>query len=179
MKKLSVSLLLLGLFLVACKGGGTGGGSNIPAAPSAVVPAGCSGSAINGITIRFGSNGVPTQRFSIQIFGETVSGQAPPFFNLTRAVVPCDYELVGQILEASSPIQVAFGFPDGTRAPERGGVVPSSIVAVEGPNHRLPPIFGSQPAGCLHQFGDAQTPLPATFRLRFRVSADVADGSRC
>jgi hypothetical protein len=177
MKKL-LACFVLGLFLVACKGGGNGG-SNIPTAPSAVVPAGCSGSAINGITIRFGSNGSPTQRFSVQVFGETITGQAPPFFNVTRAVVPCEYELVAQILEASSPIQIAFGFPEGTRAAERGGVVPSSIVAVEGPNHRVPPIIGSQPAGCLHEFGGAGTPLPATFRLRFRVSADVADGSRC
>jgi hypothetical protein len=123
-------------------------------------------------------NGGDQQRFTEQVFGQTFNGAAPPLFNIARSVVPSEYEVAIQILEATTPVQVVFGLaPDRPRTPDQGGFAPDSIAVLEGPNPRLG--TGGAPSGCAWQFGGGSTTFPAMVRMRFRVDGGLRQGARC
>src|ERR1041384_3388738 len=99
--KLALSILLA---TVVAVGAACGGSSSSPAAPTATTPtattpAGCSGAAIPQVEV--GLNAGPDgANVSFQLFGETFNQQIAggQSLTITRAVVPCSYELSGQML---------------------------------------------------------------------------------
>jgi hypothetical protein len=109
-------------FVIGCGGGG---GGSTPTSPTASTPSGCSGSPITNVAIGLGASGGSAYKFTADVYGESVSGTGPPTFLVTRNVVPCDYELKIQVLEALQEFWVVFGFPPKTKSPDSGGVVPS------------------------------------------------------
>jgi hypothetical protein len=141
-----------------------------PTAPSALAPSGCTGQPINNVSVRF--FGPP---FTAQLFGESVNGQTSPVV-IERSVVPCEYELSGQLLEGSA-MNISLGFAAGQRAPAAGGIDPASIVIVEGVNPRTSRGSGDFPS-CIVELGWAP-PFPVNFRIKFRVVPDIREGARC
>lgn len=161
--------------MVAC-----GGNSNTPTSPTAVTPTGstCSGSPIPNVTISLGQSGGTVQQFTAQVYGEALTGSAPPSLLITRNVVPCDYELVVRVESPSGPLNLQFGFPPRTTAPSSGGVEPGSVVLLEGPASFNSSFGGAKP-NCGWSFGDGGTPAPFTVRMRFRVVAGISESARC
>jgi hypothetical protein len=157
-----------------------GSGGSTPTSPTASAPSGCSGSPITNVTIALGPQGGGSFKFTADVYGESVSGTAPPSFLITRNVVPCEYELKVQLLEASQEFWVLFGFPPQTKSPDSGGVVPSSVEPLEGP---LPAKRTEGVSGCqwtFNPYGPVATPkFPITIRMKFRVEAGITGSSRC
>jgi hypothetical protein len=110
--------------------------------------------------------------FAAQVFGESFTGQLTPgqYFNVERNVVPCTYEVTGQMLDRR--LQVGFGVAraGAARGEQFGGVDRGSIVVDEGPS----PSIGTPGEGSgdcsvtLNQLVQSSQP-PFAFRIRFRV----------
>ena len=108
----------------------------------------------------------------IQLFGETINQPTLALnqtFTVTRAVVPCTYELTGQML-GNRTLTIYFGrtspFSNAEQGIERG-----SMVIDEGPG-----TFGPATTGCsvifrvLSPDGGPTPPGPYNIKLHFRVS---------
>jgi hypothetical protein len=113
---------------------------------------------------------------NLQIFGETFNQgiAAGQQFDVDRALVPCDYEITGQMLDRS--LEIGFGRGSGISTADLGGVVRGSIVVEQGPN----PTFSASTAPCKVQF----TALPGTglnpplpIKIRFRVATTNGVGT--
>jgi hypothetical protein len=112
----------------------------------------------------------------MQLFGKTfnqqiASGQS---FIVTEDVVPCSYEITGQMLGRS--LSVGFGrtppFKDFSGSVGKG-VEKGSIVIDEGPN----PVFGPSSGNCHVNFRqNTGAAPPYNIKIRFRVSNSNAVG---
>ncbi len=118
----------------------------------------------------------------IERFGETFNQQIAPgeIFRVTRAVVPCDYEIAGQMLGRSLTVVFSRTSPFTTADLSRG-VEKGSVVIDEGPNG----VFGPSDTNCSVRFnatgGPSAPPPPFNITIRFRVStSNVIDrGGGC
>lgn len=168
----SAVVVLLGFGALAC-GGGNSGGS--PTAPTAAAPAGCSGTAVPQVEVNFG--GTNGAGMLVQLFGETFDQQIPAgdMFRVTRAVVPCTYEVVGQMRGRTLSVGFSRTSPFERRGP---GVEKGSVVIDEGPNG----AFGPADLACRVDFnasGSANAPSPPfNIRIRFRVATSNAVDDR-
>jgi len=172
-----VFVLMVGSLTNACGGGSGGGSSASPTSPTAITPAGCSGSPVQQVQVSFNSS--DGSGMVIQLFGETFNQPTLALnqsFVVTRAVVPCSYELTGQML-GNRFFTIYFGrtspFSNAEQGVERG-----SIVIDEGPGG----TFG--PNGCSVVFraplspdGGLTPPGPFNIKLRFRVSKTNSIGN--
>ena len=142
----------------------------------AAAPAGCSGRAVPQVEVSF-NGGMESTGIRIQLFGETFNQQtaAGEPFRVTRAVVPCDYEITGQMLGRSLSVRFGLTSPFESRA---AGVEKGSVVIDEGPNGR----FGPVETACRVDFnatGGPNAPAPPfTITIRFRVSTSNAVDDR-
>lgn len=172
-------VILVAAFVSACSGSNGGGSSPTAptaATPTATTPAGCSGAAIPRVEVSFngGSSGASV---TFQLYGETFSQQigANQRFVITRSVVPCNYELVGQMLSRGN-INVSFALtpPFESRS---AGVEKGSVVIDEGPEG----VFGPDNAACSVRFNAPNgTPAgpPYNFKIRFKVATSNAVDDR-
>jgi hypothetical protein len=149
--QIAVFAALLAL-VFGCKSSGDSSGS--PTSPTAPTPTGCSGAPVSQIELNFNAPG------TVQVFGETfdiqqASGQAP--FKITRSVVPCGYEVTGQIRDSARMI---MGFGRTSPFSGQGGVERASIVIDQGNG-----VFESP---CVVMLGGPSGP---DFRIRFRVGS--------
>ena len=165
---------LLGLIVaacnVACAGGGKSGSDTLPTAPTATVapaPAGCSGGTVDHVKVSFTVGGGGS--INLQMFGETFSQPVPSgqSVEVDRALVPCDYEIIGQMQNRA--LEIGFSRGSGISTADTGGVQRGSIVVDQGPN----PTFSSSTSPCKVQFialpeSGLNPPLP--IKIRFRVS---------
>ena len=126
------------------------------------------------MTFNGGSTGAS---LTFQLYGETFNEQLGPnqSFVITRAVVPCNYELVGQMLTRAN-INVSFSLtpPFLSRA---AGVEKGSVIIVEGPEGK----YGPDNAACAVLFNapnGTPTGPPYTFKIRFRVATSNAVDDR-
>lgn len=180
-------LAILCLTVTACGGGGGEGGGGAsptsptsstspatPAAPTAPAPAGCSGTAVNHVKVSFNVGGGGS--INLQVFGEAFNQAIAPGqdVEVDRTVVPCQYEVSGQMQNRS--LEIAFGRGNGISTTDLGGVERGSIVVEQGPN----PTFSASNAPCKVLF----TALPGTglnpplpIKIRFRVSATNGVGT--
>lgn len=157
--------------------GGSDGSSSSPTAPTAAVPAGCSGSAVPQVEVSF--TATLGEGINVQLFGETFNRRIAvgEIFKVTRSVVPCDYEITGQMLGRNLAVGFARTPPFENRGP---GVEKGSVVIVEGPNG----VFGPVETACSVRFnatgGPNQPPPPPPFniKIRFRVSNSNAVDDR-
>ena len=107
------TVILIAALATACSGGhgspsGPDGSSATSPSTSLPAPEGCSGARVNRVGIQFGeAQGRPgetvTVRFTAQLAGETISGEARTGqpFQVVRDMVPCEYEITGQMLDQS------------------------------------------------------------------------------
>ena len=172
-------VILAAAFVTACSGSNGGGSSPTAptaATPTATTPAGCSGAAIPRVEVSFngGSFGASV---TFQLFGETFNQQigANQRFVITRSVVPCNYELVGQMLSRGN-INVSFALtpPFESRS---AGVEKGSVVIDEGPEG----TFGPDNAACSVRFNapnGTPTGPPYNFKIRFKVATSNAVDDR-
>jgi hypothetical protein len=159
-----LSIPILALLAASCSGGD--GDSSSPTSPSAAA-AGCSGSAVPQVRVGFQSfDGLGLR---VVMYGETFDHPTlTESLVVTRALTPCDYEIVGQMLGRS--LSVNFGrttpFTNREQGVERG-----SVVIVEGPG-----TFSSSAEGCAVRFQSQATangqgpPGPFNIRIKFRVA---------
>jgi hypothetical protein len=96
-------------------------------------------------------------------------------FKVTRAVVPCNYEVTGQMLGRSLTVTFGRTPPFESRVP---GVEKGSVVIDEGPNG----VFGPAETACSARFnatGGPNAPSPPfNIKIRFRVSTSNAVDDR-
>jgi hypothetical protein len=167
-------VLLIAALAGAC--GGSGGSSSSPTAPTAAAPAGCSGRAVPQVEVSF-SGGMEGTGIMIQLFGETFNQQiaSGETFRVTRAVVPCNYEITGQMLGRSLSVRFALTSPFESRS---AGVEKGSVVIDEGPNG----VFGPAELACAVRFnatGGPNAPAPPfNIKIRFRVATSNAVDDR-
>lgn len=176
---MSRGVILVAAFLTACSGSNGGGSSPTAptaATPTATTPDGCSGAAIPRVEVSFngGSSGVSV---TFQLFGETFSQQigANQNFVITRSVVPCNYELVGQMLSRGNMgVSFALTPPFLSRS---AGVEKGSVVIDEGPEG----AFGPDNVACSVRFNapnGTPTGPPYNFKIRFKVATSNAVDDR-
>src|SRR5438105_6288415 len=104
MQRIAMAFALGAVLGTACHGSSSTTPS--PVSPTVTVPAGCTGSAISGVQIGFFAGG-QDNGVNVQVFGKTVNQQLPSgqLVNVTESVVPCAYEIVGQMLGRSLGVQ--------------------------------------------------------------------------
>lgn len=113
----------------SCTGGGsTGTSPTAPALPAAPAPPGCSGTPVGGVQININAP------VTVSVFGETfnvqeASGQSP--FRIQRNVVPCDYELIGQMRPGTFNIILGFRRTTDPRSGTDTGGIESSSISVD------------------------------------------------
>jgi hypothetical protein len=172
-------VILVVALVTACSGSNGGGSSPTAptaATPTATTPAGCSGAAIPQVAVGFngGSTGVSV---TFQLYGETFNQQigANQNFVITRSVVPCNYELVGQMLSLGNMgVSFALTPPFLSRA---AGVEKGSVVIDEGPEG----VFGPDNVACSVRFNapnGTPTGPPYNFKIRFKVATSNAVDDR-
>jgi hypothetical protein len=165
MQRVAITGLILSIAILTGACGGGSGGSSSPTSPTAAA-AGCSGTAVP--QVRVGFQSFDGLGLKILMYGETFDYPTlTESLVVTRALTPCDYEIVGVMLGRS--LSVSFGrtspFTNAAQGVERG-----SVVIVEGPGTFAPD------AGCQVRFnsvgGNSGGPPPGPFniRIRFRVS---------
>ena len=164
---LGVVFLALG-WGVSC---GKGGGS--PTAPTVAAPPGCSGAAVERIEVSFSvSGGLHPGGVNVELFGKRYDRQIEvgQRVTVTEDVVPCDYEIAGQMLGAN--LSVGFGrtppFSGSFSAAE--GVERGSVVIVEGPNGVVSTSGNCRIDYRVPVVGSGGQPPPSDIKLRFRVS---------
>jgi hypothetical protein len=169
--RIGVVILVVGLNF------GCGKGSSSPTAPTVAAPSGCSGAAVERIEINFGGQGQETG-VAIQLFGKTINQQiaAGQQFAVTENVVPCSYEVSGQML--GRVLSVGFSrtppFKDFSGSVGKG-VEKGSVVVDEGPN----PEFGPATGNCVVNFRqNAGGAPPYNIKIRFRVANSNAVGGQ-
>lgn len=172
-------VILVAALATACSGSNGGGSSPTAptaASPTATTPAGCSGAAVPQVAVSFngGSTGASV---TFQLYGETFNQQlgANQRFVITRSVVPCNYELVGQMLSRGN-IGIVFTLtpPFLSRS---AGVEKGSVVIVEGPEG----TFGPDTDACAVRFNapnGTPTGPPYNFKIRFKVATSNAVDDR-
>jgi hypothetical protein len=133
----------------------------------APAPAGCSGAAVNHVKVSINVGGGGS--INLQMFGETFSQAVPAGqnFEVDRALVPCEYEITGQMLDRS--LEIGFGRGNGISTTDVGGVERGSIAVDQGPN----PTFSASNSPCKVQFsaiGGSGLNPPLPIKIRFRVS---------
>jgi hypothetical protein len=151
--------------VLSCGGGSSGGSKplSLPALPAAPTQAGCTGTAIGGVEININTPA------TITVFGETfniqeASGQAA--FKIQRNVVPCDYELVGQLRPGNFNTIIGFTRTTDPRN-DTGGIEAGSLVVDQGGTGTP----SSQNPCNLNVNG-------SSFRIRFKVVASNGCGPR-
>ena len=173
---LSILLATVVAFGSACGGGSSSPTTPTATTPTATTPAGCSGAAIPQVEVSLnaGSDGA---NVSFQLFGETFNQQIAggQTLTITRAVVPCSYELSGQMLSRGSlSVRFALTPPFVSRS---AGVEKGSVVIDEGPSG----VFGPDDAACSVRFtvpnGTPNAP-PYNIKIRFKVAASNAVDDR-
>jgi hypothetical protein len=172
-------VILFVTFVTACSSSQEGPSSPTAptaASPTATTPPGCSGAAIPQVTVTF-NGGSTGASLTFQLYGETFNQQlgVNQSFPITRAVVPCSYELAGQMLSRGN-INVTFSLtpPFLSRA---AGVEKGSVVIVEGPEG----TYGPDTAACAVRFNAPNgTPIgpPYNFKIRFKVATSNAVDDR-
>lgn len=174
----SPRLVRLGVMVLALAGAAScgKGGTSSPTAPTVAAPASCAGAAVERIEVSFlVSGGLHPGGVNVELFGkkynqEIALGQR---VTITENVVPCDYEIAGQMLGHN--LSVGFGrtppFSGSFSASE--GIEKGSVVIIEGPNGVV-----STSGNCRIDYrvpvggdgGPTPMPPPSNIRLRFRVS---------
>lgn len=169
-------VLLIAALADAC--GSSGGSSSSPTAPTAAAPAGCSGRAVPQVEVGFVGGPEPEGTgIVIQLFGETFNQQiaSREIFRVTRAVVPCNYEITGQMLGRSLGVTFGRTPPFESRGP---GVEKGSVVVDDGPAW----VFGPVETACSVRFnamGGPNAPSPPfNIKIRFRVANSNAVDDR-
>jgi hypothetical protein len=167
----------LGVVVLALGSAVSCGKGSSPTAPTVAAPPGCSGAAVERIEVNFGGRGEPTG-VAIQLFGKTITQQiaAGQSFVVTEDVVPCSYEVSGQML--GRVLSVGFSrtppFKDFSGSVGKG-VEKGSVVVDEGPN----PEFGPATGNCVVNFRQtAGGAPPYDFKIRFRVANANAVGGQ-
>lgn len=171
----ALSAILFSLIASACSSG-AGSSPTAPTTPTAAAPAGCSGTAIPRVEVNVNAGSTGTA-VMFQLFGETFNQQftAGQKLVITRSVVPCSYELVGQMLSRGS-LSFAFSLtpPFDSRS---AGVEKGSVIIDEGPAG----VFGPDDAACSVRFtaanGTTAEP-PYNIKIRFRVATSNAVDDR-
>ena len=161
-------VLGIALFVAGCGGGASGGGSSPTSPTSVATPSGCSGSPVGQVAVQFG--GTDGNGINLQVFGETFNQPiaAGDQFTVTRSVVPCSYEVVGQMLGRSLTVMFGRTSPFTNR---EAGVELGSVVVEEGPSW----VFGPTDNSCAVRFNASSPngpppPGPFNIRIRFRVA---------
>jgi hypothetical protein len=168
--KVRVGVVVLALAWASCGKGG----SSSPTAPTVAAPAGCSGTAVERIEVSFSvSGGLNSGGVNVQLFGKTVDRQMAvgERFAITEDVVPCNYEITGQMLGAN--LSIGFGrtppFKDFSGSVDKG-VEKGSVVIVEGPNGVVSSSGNCRVDYRVPVVGSGGRPPPSDIKIRFRVS---------
>ena len=146
----------------SCKGGAGGNSSDTsptaPSLPTPPAPPGCSGTPVGGVEININTP------VTVSVFGETfdvqqASGQST--FKIQRNVVPCDYELTGQMRPGTFAIILGFRRTSDPRANnDTGGIDSSSTIVDQGGTGTVP----NPSTPCVLQVSSS-----GSFRVRFKV----------
>lgn len=161
----------LGVVVLAVASASCGSAANVsPLAPTVAAPAGCSGGAVEKIEVSFSVSSQNPGGINVQLFGRTFNQDiaAGQRVTVTEDVVPCDYEITGQM--SGRQLSVGFArtppFTGSFSASE--GVERGSVVIVEGPNGVV-----STSGNCRADFSVpvSEGPTPrSNITIRFRVS---------